>query len=103
MIEVRASLDVAEKRNIRMLPSCGIQLRIVHMRTDISYERITSIFRVENQPSKKSAFSMWLGIAVQYQIPTKESISKKLTLVTRLEGTPVVWLANPVSYIRGRT
>jgi hypothetical protein len=30
------------------------------MWTDVSEERITSIFRVENEPSKKPACSRWL-------------------------------------------
>jgi hypothetical protein len=38
-------------------------LLLVRMSTGISEERITSIFRVENQPSKKTAFRRHLGIA----------------------------------------
>jgi hypothetical protein len=32
------------------------------MQIDVSEERITSTFRVENQSSKKPAYSRWLGI-----------------------------------------
>jgi hypothetical protein len=43
-----------------MLPSSEIQRCVVRMWADISEERITSIFRVENQPSKKTACMRWL-------------------------------------------
>jgi hypothetical protein len=36
-----------------MLPSSGIQRRVVCMGTDVSEERITSIFRVEEQAARK--------------------------------------------------
>jgi hypothetical protein len=41
-----------------MLPSSGIQHRVICMLADVS-ESITSIFRVENQPSKKPGCSTW--------------------------------------------
>jgi hypothetical protein len=44
-----------------MLPSSGIQHRLVCMWNDASEERITFTFRVENQPSKESACSRWLS------------------------------------------
>jgi hypothetical protein len=44
-----------------LLPPHGIYRRVVCMWTDVSEERITSIFRVENQPSKKPACIRWLG------------------------------------------
>jgi hypothetical protein len=34
---------------------------VVHVRTDVSEERITFIFRVKNQQSKKQTYSRWLG------------------------------------------
>jgi hypothetical protein len=47
-------------RPLLILPSSGIQRRVVRMWTDFSDESITSIFRFENQPSKKPACSKWL-------------------------------------------
>jgi hypothetical protein len=40
-----------------MLPSSWIERRVVRMRIYVSKERITTIFRVINQPSKKPAYS----------------------------------------------
>jgi hypothetical protein len=48
-----------------MLLSSGIQRRLVRMRIHVSEEYITSIFRVENQPSKKQACSRWLDRILQ--------------------------------------
>jgi hypothetical protein len=39
----------------------GIYRRVVHMWTNVSEKRISSIFRVENHPSKKPASIRWLG------------------------------------------
>jgi hypothetical protein len=38
-----------------MLPSSGIYRRVDGMGTDVSEERIASIFRVENEPSNKNS------------------------------------------------
>jgi hypothetical protein len=37
-------------------------------RTDVSEEYITSIFRIENQPSKKPARSRWLGRTLHNEV-----------------------------------
>jgi hypothetical protein len=44
-----------------MLPSSEIQRRVIRMRKDVSEERITSIFRIKQQQSKKPEYSRWLG------------------------------------------
>jgi hypothetical protein len=49
--------------------SCTIEQVIVHMSTNISEECIISIFRVENQPSKKPMCSRWLEKSQPAGIP----------------------------------
>jgi hypothetical protein len=50
-----------------LLPSSGIQCRVVSMWTDVSEKRITSIFRVENQPSNIPARIGWLQKCWSFQ------------------------------------
>jgi hypothetical protein len=53
-----------------MLPSFGIQSRVVRMWTDVSGESITSISRVENLPSNKPACSSLLTRSFLLSVPT---------------------------------
>jgi hypothetical protein len=65
---------------------CDTYLCVVHMWTDVSEERITFIFRVENQPCKK-AFSRCLPWRWRLYVPPKRrfryglhgDISQKMT------------------------
>jgi hypothetical protein len=43
---------------LRMLPSSGIQRRVVRTRMDVSEKYIISVFKVENQSSEEPARSM---------------------------------------------
>jgi hypothetical protein len=61
-----------DNKIVRMVPSSGIERRIVHMGTYVSEELIASMLKVENQSSKKPACNRWVNRA----------ISQKITCVT---------------------
>jgi hypothetical protein len=63
-----------------MLPSSGMQRRVVLMRTDVSEEYIASIFRVENQSSTDTNIR-----TIRRYIPADDSIreQKEISCVRR--------------------
>jgi hypothetical protein len=72
--------------------SSGISRLVVRMWTEVSEERIASILRVENQPRKKPACSMWLG---RFTYGLHNAISQKMTTFV----TTVVRTSDPTNNI----
>jgi hypothetical protein len=62
---------------------------VVPMWTDASEECITSIFRAENQPSKKTACSRWLGMYISSQL-----VPRPQPLRSGLSSKNVVWTSH---------
>jgi hypothetical protein len=74
---------------------CGTQCRVVRMWTNVSDEHITSVFRVENPPSKRPVCRKW---SVHGQGAISQKIAKFVTTAVRTSNSTWVCFCPQVTW-----